>query len=116
MASGICHPTATQKKTPQKTPLPMASPPAATNPVEKSREPLALTQNAAARCASQADGKASKRTRTAKRSKGLRFNAWRRSDNHRAKPPAVDRKSTRLNSSHGYISYAVFCLKKKKNQ
>src|SRR2546422_8098270 len=26
----------------------------------------------------------------------------------------VDRKSTRLNSSHGYISYAVFCLKKKK--
>src|SRR5256884_6117059 len=27
----------------------------------------------------------------------------------------ADRKSTRLNSSHGYISYAVFCLKKKKN-
>src|SRR3989449_2873155 len=27
---------------------------------------------------------------------------------------AQDRKSTRLNSSHGYISYAVFCLKKKK--
>src|SRR2546422_11378309 len=27
---------------------------------------------------------------------------------------AIDRKSTRLNSSHGYISYAVFCLKKKK--
>src|SRR2546422_4480773 len=26
-----------------------------------------------------------------------------------------DRKSTRLNSSHGYISYAVFCLKKKKD-
>src|SRR2546429_5270989 len=25
----------------------------------------------------------------------------------------IDRKSTRLNSSHGYISYAVFCLKKK---
>src|SRR2546422_880480 len=37
----------------------------------------------------------------------------------REKPRAVesrrqgDRKSTRLNSSHGYISYAVFCLKKK---
>src|SRR2546422_4409053 len=31
----------------------------------------------------------------------------------RARP---DRKSTRLNSSHGYISYAVFCLKKKKKQ
>src|SRR2546422_4581091 len=27
-----------------------------------------------------------------------------------------DRKSTRLNSSHGYISYAVFCLKKKKDR
>src|SRR2546422_4503946 len=27
----------------------------------------------------------------------------------------ADRKSTRLNSSHGYISYAVFCLKKKNN-
>src|SRR2546429_4233805 len=33
-----------------------------------------------------------------------------------SKVPAMntDRKSTRLNSSHGYISYAVFCLKKKK--
>src|SRR2546429_2510109 len=30
-------------------------------------------------------------------------------------PSRTDRKSTRLNSSHGYISYAVFCLKKKKN-
>src|SRR2546422_8305108 len=30
--------------------------------------------------------------------------------------PDTDRKSTRLNSSHGYISYAVFCLKKKKNR
>src|SRR2546422_8402948 len=29
---------------------------------------------------------------------------------------AEDRKSTRLNSSHGYISYAVFCLKKKKKK
>src|SRR2546422_8335793 len=29
---------------------------------------------------------------------------------------APDRKSTRLNSSHGYISYAVFCLKKKKKK
>src|SRR5687768_18215633 len=28
----------------------------------------------------------------------------------------IDRKSTRLNSSHGYISYAVFCLKKKNKQ
>src|SRR3712207_6997650 len=29
-------------------------------------------------------------------------------------PPRLDRKSTRLNSSHANISYAVFCLKKKK--
>src|SRR2546427_1499759 len=28
---------------------------------------------------------------------------------------SIDRKSTRLNSSHSQISYAVFCLKKKKN-
>src|SRR2546422_8426732 len=32
------------------------------------------------------------------------------------RPLRRDRKSTRLNSSHGYISYAVFCLKKKKNK
>src|SRR2546422_7485310 len=32
-----------------------------------------------------------------------------------APAPATDRKSTRLNSSHGYISYSVFCLKKKKS-
>src|SRR2546422_8281425 len=35
------------------------------------------------------------------------------SRNHR-RCDRLDRKSTRLNSSHGYISYAVFCLKKKK--
>src|SRR2546422_2086012 len=33
---------------------------------------------------------------------------------HRRENERIDRKSTRLNSSHGYISYAVFCLKKKK--
>src|SRR2546429_5922949 len=33
---------------------------------------------------------------------------------HPSREAAADRKSTRLNSSHGYISYAVFCLKKKK--
>src|SRR3712207_7252556 len=32
------------------------------------------------------------------------------------RPAGLDRKSTRLNSSHANISYAVFCLKKKKNQ
>src|SRR5256885_17222488 len=34
---------------------------------------------------------------------------------HAADPRHLDRKSTRLNSSHLVISYAVFCLKKKKN-
>src|SRR3712207_8907492 len=33
----------------------------------------------------------------------------------RGRVAALDRKSTRLNSSHANISYAVFCLKKKKN-
>src|SRR5215211_8372453 len=32
------------------------------------------------------------------------------------RPPQADRKSTRLNSSHTVISYAVFCLKKKKRR
>src|SRR2546422_7716700 len=38
------------------------------------------------------------------------------SEKHELAFPVIerDRKSTRLNSSHGYISYAVFCLKKKK--
>src|SRR5216684_4801603 len=35
-------------------------------------------------------------------------------DRQPVREPLQDRKSTRLNSSHGYISYAVFCLKKKK--
>src|SRR2546429_4262640 len=35
---------------------------------------------------------------------------------HKAHGSERDRKSTRLNSSHGYISYAVFCLKKKKKK
>src|SRR2546422_3046071 len=38
----------------------------------------------------------------------------RRADRSRLARRTTDRKSTRLNSSHGYISYAVFCLKKKK--
>src|SRR5687768_18425038 len=43
----------------------------------------------------------------------------RRLRDRRVRRPDVDRgdrKSTRLNSSHGYISYAVFCLKKKKKK
>src|SRR2546429_5958669 len=49
---------------------------------------------------------------------GRQDSAFRRLPEHqgglRQVPSALDRKSTRLNSSHGYISYAVFCLKKKK--
>src|SRR2546422_2890221 len=49
---------------------------------------------------------------------------YRRRDHRAARVPDLDapareirdRKSTRLNSSHGYISYAVFCLKKKKEK
>src|SRR2546421_12955767 len=45
----------------------------------------------------------------------LRAIIWKRSGNIReATRIAGDRKSTRLNSSHDQISYAVFCLKKKK--
>src|SRR2546422_4798615 len=43
------------------------------------------------------------------RSRRFRFGAEALEDD------SGDRKSTRLNSSHGYISYAVFCLKKKKD-
>src|SRR3712207_7066014 len=44
-----------------------------------------------------------------------RVRARRAPSGHRRRLPAVgDRKSTRLNSSHANISYAVFCLKKKK--
>src|SRR2546430_10429871 len=39
----------------------------------------------------------------------------RRDALHRPRADSGDRKSTRLNSSHSQISYAVFCLKKKKN-
>src|SRR2546422_6037357 len=39
---------------------------------------------------------------------------WHRPEDSSRAQEGGDRKSTRLNSSHGYISYAVFCLKKKK--
>src|SRR2546422_4790068 len=55
--------------------------------------------------------------------KGVSPRERRRGDRPRSRPGGAadpvesqrDRKSTRLNSSHGYISYAVFCLKKKKH-
>src|SRR2546430_12543122 len=45
------------------------------------------------------------------------YNTWRNErteHNRNVRTAALDRKSTRLNSSHSQISYAVFCLKKKK--
>src|SRR5687768_17669487 len=47
---------------------------------------------------------------------GTRIAKWNNPVERRGRgiAPGRDRKSTRLNSSHGYISYAVFCLKKKK--
>src|SRR2546422_4021684 len=45
------------------------------------------------------------------RPSSLHAGAARKNDHH-----VLDRKSTRLNSSHGYISYAVFFLKKKKKR
>src|SRR2546429_5399186 len=46
---------------------------------------------------------------------GLRLGSGARQCDLRPAVGAVDRKSTRLNSSHRYISYAVFCLEKKKS-
>src|SRR2546422_8420915 len=46
----------------------------------------------------------------------LRMRSWNFHTNNLDKMMRLDRKSTRLNSSHGYISYAVFCLKKKKKK
>src|SRR2546421_8138377 len=46
---------------------------------------------------------------------GLRAHLGGAADLRGRWPVALDRKSTRLNSSHDQMSYAVFCLKKKKN-
>src|SRR5256885_8112708 len=45
---------------------------------------------------------------------GTRLDAFVAGDDEASKQKALDRKSTRLNSSHLVISYAVFCLKKKR--
>src|SRR2546422_8022913 len=51
------------------------------------------------------------------RSEGrLRSTPYTRTATAQGATQSTDRKSTRLNSSHGYISYAVFCLKKKKTE
>src|SRR2546429_6630059 len=72
-------------------------------------------------CSSDLEGRAAclrptrgkTRRRKGGRRRGVRVNRVRGGEREL---PRGDRKSTRLNSSHGYISYAVFCLKKKKKQ
>src|SRR5207249_9956886 len=49
-----------------------------------------------------------------RRDRGCRASSWPPPLPPSASPRKIDRKSTRLNSSHVSISYAVFCLKKKK--
>src|SRR3712207_7038069 len=50
---------------------------------------------------------------TARRGRAPRVGCEDGARRHRARGATQDRKSTRLNSSHAHISYAVFCLKKK---
>src|SRR5258708_24346203 len=50
------------------------------------------------------------------RNRGALHHAGQRTLPTAISTPPIDRKSTRLNSSHQIISYAVFCLKKKKNK
>ena len=53
------------------------------------------------------------RERERQRERDERRETERQRDRETERETERDRKSTRLNSSHGYISYAVFCLKKK---
>src|SRR2546422_6758162 len=86
-------PTEAAKPAPEK----KTSQPAAKPPAPKPAAPTTLTAAAGTRMSLAASDSIS--TRQAKAGDAF---------------TATDRKSTRLNSSHGYISYAVFCLKKKK--
>src|SRR2546429_2561956 len=54
-----------------------------------------------------------RRNRRRDRARTARHPCARRQKGFHTRLAHLDRKSTRLNSSHGYISYAVFCLKKK---
>src|SRR5687768_17689326 len=64
-----------------------------------------------ARRAREGAAAATVRTAGPARGRGVDLGGGARAAGQRAR--RLDRKSTRLNSSHGYISYAVFCLKKK---
>src|SRR2546430_9464506 len=60
-------------------------------------------------------GRASEGRRSHGEERGVALDRAARQRREYPEPPGRDRKSTRLNSSHSQISYAVFCLKKKKN-
>src|SRR2546422_8304794 len=64
----------------------------------------------------QGDTSAARRDLDASRCEGCAADMWPSWTAWHALTLGLDRKSTRLNSSHGYISYAVFCLKKKNQQ
>src|SRR2546429_5187680 len=92
---------------------------AGVTPEAARRDPLANIRAAAALLDAFADEAAIDRSRTEQWSGVIaRYSEIERPDGRaaygREVDRALDRKSTRLNSSHGYISYAVFCLKKKK--
>src|SRR2546427_4415119 len=61
-------------------------------------------------------GSAHRRFMTSRRSRTRNFVNWCAAAKGFTWKPDLDRKSTRLNSSHSQISYAVFCLKKKKKK
>src|SRR2546422_7777413 len=65
---------------------------------------------------SEDDDRAHVRSRAREQEHERRAGAQALEDERRRDRGRGDRKSTRLNSSHGYISYAVFCLKKKKKR
>src|SRR2546426_7341954 len=73
------------------------------------------SEEAVERLAGDDDAREGRESLLTKRRKSGRFATDRRADRLHVHPRQIqDRKSTRLNSSHLVISYAVFCLKKKK--
>src|SRR3989304_5815301 len=83
------------------------APPARFNPPPARPPPPPLRAPPPPPAARRASGLIQSTTRPPARRRGTRPRRPPR------RPVTLDRKSTRLNSSHGYISYAVFCLKKK---
>src|SRR5207249_9643239 len=98
-----------------------ATPPSVTSPLSL-HDALPICFRCRARRQARAAGQAAARRRAGQdveAGRGVRHLAGCRErgrQGRRALDDALDRKSTRLNSSHVSISYAVFCLKKKKKQ